>query len=221
MFDQRLKFHGSDDPALFSSAILTFGDVSDSILELLATKGTMLERDGEYDEAEKQVRFVEYLDEPADGSENEREELVLAQNLGDLPEIHVRDVFEVHFNTEVYGVPAELPEALECEVVSGRVPEQTMTETGAQTVEGIREPTTADQIELLTYNSETEFWVLLQNRVEDEGFAVSISEGDVGHGWRPVPVSRIRCFWRSDLEVDSVSEVLDVDFPAPFAAAGG
>ena len=221
VFDHRLKFHGSDDAAPFSSCILTYGDVPESVLNLLATKGTMLERDEDYDTAETQVRFVEYLDEPTADENADREELVLAQNLDDLPEIHIGDLFEIHFNTEAYGVPDELPETLECEVVTGRVPEQSMSETETGTIEGVREPTVADQIELLTYNSEMEMWVMLQSRVEDDGFAVSISEGGTGIGWRPTPVSRVRCFWRSDFDFVEKSEALDVEFPSPFTAARG
>jgi len=45
---------------------------------------------------------------------------------------------------------------MECEVVSGRVPESAVPDSEPTVIEGVREPTTADQVEILSYNEETE-----------------------------------------------------------------
>lgn len=201
VFDHRLTFAGNDDAAPFSSSILGFGDVPASIKEALATQGTVFERDDTYDTTGSQIRFTEY-DTPDIGDDTQ--ELILSQDFGELPPLHVGDRIHLSVNTDAHGIPAGLPESMTVDVVAGRVPDEMATPVDRENHDTVRGVTSADQVEVLSYHAPTDTWVLLQDRT-DRGFAVSMSEGVLGPGWQVVPVSDVTWRWhQQDPETPSL-----------------
>lgn len=188
VFDHRLTFAGNEEAAPFSSAILGFGNVPEPIKQALATQGTVFERDDTYDISGSQIRFTEYTTDQS--PEVETQELILAQDFGDIPPLHVGDRLHLTINTDAHGVPNSLPESMTVDVVAGRVPDDMATPADRENYDTVRGVTPADQVEVLAYHDPTDTWVLLQDRLE-RGFAVSMSEGVLGPGWQIVPVSKV------------------------------
>lgn len=192
VFDHRLTFAGNDEAAPFSSAILGFGDVPEPIKQALATQGTVFERDDTYTDVGSQIRFTEYTTDQS--PQTDAQELILAQDFGDIPPLHVGDRVQLTINTDAHGVPNSLPESMTVDVVAGRVPEEMATPTDRENYDTVRGVTPAEQVEVLTYHDPTDTWVLLQDRTE-RGFAVSMSEGVLGPGWQVVPVADLTWRW--------------------------
>lgn len=203
VFDHRLTFAGNDEAAPFSSCILAFGDVPEPTKQALATQGTLFERDDTYTDVGSQIRFTEYTTEE---TPQETQELILAQDFGDIPPLYVGDRIQLTINTDAHGTPDVLPESMTVDVVAGCVPDELATPTDRENYDTVRGVTPADQVEVLTYHDPTDTWVLLQDRT-DRGFAVSMSEGDLGPGWQVVPVADITWRWHHQTPEENLSEV--------------
>lgn len=192
VFDHRLTFAGNSDAAPFSSSILGFGDVPNPIKQALATQGTLFERDDTYDTTGSQIRFTEYT--TPESSTTEVQELILAQNFEELPDLYVGDRLRLTINTEAFGVPPGLPESMMVTVYADRIPEADAVEADYENMDTTRGVTSADQVEVLACHEVSDTWVLLQDRTEN-GFAVSMSEGFLSPGWQVIPVQEITWRW--------------------------